>query len=43
MGVDKKVKDGRIHFILLEGLGAATIRDDVPSAALDHTLARLAA
>jgi len=43
MGVDKKVKDGRIHFVLLEGLGAATIRDDVPSSALDHTLARLAA
>ena len=43
MGVDKKVKDGRIHFVLLKGLGSAAVRDDVPSAALDHTLARLAA
>jgi len=43
MCVDKKVKDGRIHFVLLERLGAATLRDDVPSAVLDHTLARLAA
>ena len=43
MSVDKKVKQGRIHFVLLEKLGAATLRDDVPSAALDHTLAGLAA
>lgn len=43
MSIDKKVKDGRIHFVLLERLGAATLRDDVPSAALDHTLSRLAA
>ena len=43
MSVDKKVKDGRIHFVLLERLGAATLRDDVPSAALNHTLSRLAA
>ena len=40
---DKKVKEGRIHFVLLERLGAATVRDDVPPAAVDHTLARLAA
>jgi 3-dehydroquinate synthase len=43
MSVDKKVKEGRIHFVLLERLGAATLRDDVPAAALDHTLSRLAA
>jgi 3-dehydroquinate synthase len=43
MSVDKKVKDGRIHFVLLERLGMATLRDDVPSAALDLTLSRLAA
>jgi 3-dehydroquinate synthase len=43
MSVDKKVKEGRIHFVLLERLGAATLRDDVPRAALDRTLARLAA
>lgn len=43
MSVDKKVKQGRIHFVLLERLGAATLRDDIPPAALDHTLAGLAA
>lgn len=43
MSVDKKVKEGRIHFVLLERLGAATLRDDVPLAALDRTLSRLAA
>ena len=43
MSVDKKVMEGRIHFVLLERLGAATLRDDVPAAALDHTLSRLAA
>jgi len=43
MSVDKKVKEGRIQFVLLERLGAATLRDDVPAAAIDRTLARLAA
>ena len=43
MSVDKKVKDGRIHFVLLERLGAATLRDDIPPAAIGHTLAQLAA
>jgi 3-dehydroquinate synthase len=43
MSVDKKVKEGRIHFVLLERLGAATLRDDVPPSAVDRTLARLAA
>jgi 3-dehydroquinate synthase len=43
MSVDKKVKGGRTHFVLLQRLGEATLRDDVPSAAVDHTLARLAA
>ncbi|HKW37280.1 MAG TPA: 3-dehydroquinate synthase [Burkholderiales bacterium] len=43
MSVDKKVKEGRIHFVLLEHLGAATLRDDVPTAALDRTLSQLAA
>jgi 3-dehydroquinate synthase len=43
MSVDKKVKEGRIHFVLLERLGAAMLRDDVPPAALDRTLSRLAA
>lgn len=43
MSVDKKAKEGRIYFVLLERLGAATLRDDVPRAALDQTLSRLAA
>jgi 3-dehydroquinate synthase len=43
MSLDKKVKEGRINFVLLERLGAATLRDDIPVAALDRTLARLAA
>jgi len=43
MSVDKKVKEGRIHFVLLERLGAATLRGDVPPAAIDQTLAHLAA
>jgi len=43
MSVDKKVKEGRIHFVLLERLGAATLRDDVPAAAVERTLSRLAA
>ena len=43
MSVDKKAKQGRIHFVLLEKLGAASLRADVPSSALDHTLSRLTA
>jgi 3-dehydroquinate synthase len=43
MSVDKKVKEGRIHFVLLERLGAATLRDDVPADAVDRTLSTLAA
>ena len=43
MSVDKKAREGRIHFVLLERLGAATLRSDVPSAAIERTLSRLAA
>jgi 3-dehydroquinate synthase len=43
MSVDKKMKEGRVHFVLLERLGAAMLRADVPPGALDHTLARLTA
>ena len=42
MSVDKKIKEGRIYFVLLERLGAAMLRADIPPAALDRTLARLA-
>jgi 3-dehydroquinate synthase len=30
MQFDKKVKSGKIRFVLLDGIGRATIRDDVP-------------
>jgi shikimate kinase / 3-dehydroquinate synthase len=30
MTMDKKVEDGRMRFVLLEGLGRAVVRDDVP-------------
>ena len=43
MRLDKKAKGGRVHFVLLEGLGAALLRGDVPAGAIDHTLSRLAA
>jgi len=43
MRVDKKARNGRIHFVLLERLGAALLRADVPPGAIDHTLSRLAA
>ena len=43
MSVDKKVKEGRIHFVLLERLGAATLRDDIPPGALARALSRIAA
>jgi len=41
MGVDKKAKEGRLRFVLLERIGAAYLRDDVPAAALEETLSRL--
>jgi 3-dehydroquinate synthase len=39
MSVDKKAKDGRLQFILLNGIGSACIRGDVPAGELDQTLA----
>jgi 3-dehydroquinate synthase len=41
MSVDKKAKDGRLRFILLERVGAACVRADVPQATLEETLASL--
>jgi 3-dehydroquinate synthase len=38
MSLDKKAKDGNLRFILLERIGAAVIRADVPPNALDRTL-----
>jgi 3-dehydroquinate synthase len=43
MRVDKKAKGGRIHFVLLERLGAALLRADIPAGTIDQTLSRLAA
>lgn len=38
MSVDKKVRGGRIRFVLLERIGSAMIRDDVPPTVIDKTL-----
>jgi 3-dehydroquinate synthase len=40
MGRDKKVADGAIRFVLLETLGRATVRSDVPEQELAAALAR---
>ncbi len=39
MGLDKKSEGGRIRFILLDGIGAASMCADVPEAALQQALA----
>jgi shikimate kinase / 3-dehydroquinate synthase len=39
MSVDKKAARGRMRFVLLERLGSAVVRGDVPQDALDATLA----
>jgi 3-dehydroquinate synthase len=31
MQFDKKVKNGKIRFVLLDGIGNAVVRDDVPT------------
>ncbi len=38
MGLDKKVADGKIRFVLLKALGQAVITDDVPVDLLKQTL-----
>ncbi len=38
MGLDKKVEDGKIRFILLKSLGNAVITSDVPRPLLEQTL-----
>ena len=43
MQLDKKARGGRVHFVLLERMGAALLRADVPAGAIDQTLSRLAA
>jgi 3-dehydroquinate synthase len=38
MGLDKKVADGKIRFVLLKALGNAVMTGDVPQALLEQTL-----
>jgi 3-dehydroquinate synthase len=38
MGLDKKVSDGKIRFVLLKALGHAVMTGDVPQAMLEQTL-----
>jgi 3-dehydroquinate synthase len=38
MGLDKKVADGKIRFVLLKSLGNAVLTGDVPRAQLEQTL-----
>ncbi|MGB5082358.1 MAG: 3-dehydroquinate synthase [Burkholderiales bacterium] len=42
MSVDKKARAGRVPFVVLERLGAAMLRTDVPPMAIERTLSRLA-
>jgi len=43
MGVDKKAEGGKLRFILLDAIGAASVSSDVPAAALQQALALSAA
>jgi 3-dehydroquinate synthase len=38
MGADKKVEGGRLRFVLLDAIGSASIRGDVPGAILQQAL-----
>lgn len=40
---DKKTVDGRIHWVLAEGIGRVTVRDDVPEDIVRRALAMVAA
>jgi 3-dehydroquinate synthetase len=42
MGVDKKTAAGAIHWVLLEGIGRAVLRADVPSELVEQMLAEVA-
>ena len=43
MGVDKKAEGGKLRFVLLDGIGAASIHADVPDGPLQQALAFSAA
>jgi 3-dehydroquinate synthase len=38
MAVDKKVQDGRLRLVLLQGIGASLVTGDFDLAKLDETL-----
>jgi len=38
MGLDKKVEDGKMRFVLLKQVGHAVVRGDVPDELLQQTL-----
>lgn len=40
MSVDKKSKEGRVRFVVLERLGAALVRADVPAGIVSQTLSK---
>jgi 3-dehydroquinate synthase len=42
MSVDKKARAGRVPFVVLERLGAATLRTDIPAAVVESTLSQMA-
>jgi 3-dehydroquinate synthetase len=39
---DKKVAGGALRWVLLDGIGKASVRNDVPAELVQQTLARLA-
>jgi len=39
MGTDKKAEGGKLHFVLLDAIGSASVRADPPAAALQQALA----
>jgi 3-dehydroquinate synthetase len=43
MSIDKKSKEGRVRFVLLERVGSAVARADVPFATVNQTLSKLTA
>jgi 3-dehydroquinate synthase len=43
MSIDKKAESGRVRFVLIERLGSAVVRGDVPAQLLDATLASMQA
>ena len=38
IALDKKVRAGAVRWVLLEGIGRAVVRDDVPQSVVDEAL-----